>query len=127
MILDAVICSLIFGSGVFFSSLFVSQIWYKYMLMSEKELNSNEFKLYIDKYDLSSIESNDENEVKDENYVKEDTPEDGTIVMKYSKEEEGFLYWANSKNIHFQNLLIYINLYRVVFCDEEYPTDCNFF
>ena len=124
MILDTVICSLIFGSGVFFSSLFVSQIWYKYMLMSEKELNSEKFKLYIDKYDLSSIESNNENEVKDENYVKEDTPEDGTIVMKYSKDEEGFLYWANSKNIHFQVLKTVSRKYCLKFNTKHLYIDC---
>lgn len=124
MILEGAICFLIVGSGVFFSSIFVSQIWYRYMLMTENKMNSEEFKLYIDKYDLSSIENDDENEVNDENYVEEETPEDGTIVMKYSKDEEGFLYWANNKNIHFQILKTVSRKYCLNFNTKHLYIDC---
>lgn len=58
---------------------------------------------YEEKYDISeATNDNVETANYEANYVLETTP-DGIVVMQYSTEEEGFLYWAD-KSVHFKYL-----------------------
>jgi len=107
--------------GFLMGSIVVVNCIYKPWL--KKIEDEEEPEKYEDKYnfiDYIDDENEAENELNDNNIVEDHTP-DGNVCMKYSKEEEGFEYWCDDKNIKYDYLDTVARKYCLSFnCCEIY-------
>lgn len=90
---------------LFFSSWVVAKfIFIPYQKKVEKEMeNYTEPSIpYDEKYPITQINENENINYKI-NFVFETTP-NGIVLMRYSKENEGFLYWCDDKQIPYKYL-----------------------
>ena len=93
--------------GILFSLLFVSIFVYKpYMNKLKNTLNDrildDEPPLYEDKYPLENYKNFTNDNINNNSYIIDYTPE-GNVIMKYDNQEEGFVYWCD-KSIAYKNL-----------------------
>lgn len=74
---------------------------------------------YITRYPIDDIVNNEEeNEdyiVNPNSYIMDYTP-DGIVMLKYDYDEEGFLYWANKKNVPYSILETVARKYVKQYC-----------
>ncbi len=119
--LKAIIITQTVVVGFFIGSLIVVNYIYRPWL--KKIEDEEEPEKYEDKYnfiDYIDDENEAENELNDNNIVEDHTP-DGNVCMKYSKEEEGFEYWCDDKNIKYDYLDTVARKYCLSFnCCEIY-------
>jgi len=122
-IMDFFYLMLIFSSGTLISSVFVSQMWFRYMLLSEKKMKEceEELEYYEDKYDIRKIKENNIPNIED--IITEITPEDGEVNMRYNKDCEGFEYWCDDKNINFKILKTVCRKYCTIFKTKDLYID----
>ena len=80
--------------------------------------------LYEEKYPIEEAESRarDDDSDLDMNICKvEDTTPDGDVIMQYNKENEGFTYWSDKKNIEYKYLETVARKYVTEFrCSDIY-------
>jgi len=112
-IFDVLYVFYLFSIGGAISLIFVSNIWKNMERIEEIEEEEKEIK-YTDKYSLDKLKSLSEKPKKN-NFVIENTQENGLIIMRYSNEDEGFEYWTNSKNIPFKVLKTVSRKYCLTF------------
>ena len=103
-IFDALYVFYLFSIGGAISLIFVSNMWKSMIDKYEEEEEVVEVKVkYLDKYNLDKLKSLDK-KPKESNFIIENTPKNGLIIMRYSNDDEGFEYWTDSKNIPFKVL-----------------------
>ena len=94
-------------TGFLIGSVFVVNCIYKPWL--KKIEDEEEPEKYEDKYklrdywDWKEINFDKDAETNDNNVANDHTPE-GNVFMKYNKENEGFEYWCDDKNIKYDYL-----------------------
>ena len=104
----------LFSIGTSISLVIVSQM-YSRMLMREDELDGGDYILYESKYNFEVCEDDVHNDPKIPNFICENTPKHGTIIMRYNKEEEGFEYWCDKVSVDFKVLKTVCRKYCVTF------------
>ena len=117
---DFMYISALFIAGGFFSMIFTSQLW-KNMLITEKELKALEYIPYEDRYSLEDF--NFTTDKINSNIIIENTP-NGTLIMKYNEDEEGFDYWSK-KSLNFKHLKAAARKYCLVFHCKNLYIDGN--
>ena len=79
-----------------------------------------EEELYEDKYNLDFVKQNEEKKNHTKLMVQESTPQ-GIVFMKWNKENEGFDYWCDNKEIKYVYLEVVARKYCTIFgCPEIY-------
>lgn len=89
-------------------------VLYSHMTISEDELK-DDYIPYKSKYTLEVCEDDKHNDPKIQNFISENTPEHGTIIMRYNKEEEGFEYWCDKVSVDFKVLKTVCRKYCLTF------------
>ena len=89
---------------------------------SDDEEEEEEEELYEDKYDLDFVKKNDE-EKNFSNLIVEETTPDGSVFMKWNKENESFDYWCDNKEIKYLYLEVVARKYCTMFCCPEIYID----
>ena len=98
--------SFVIGTGFILGSVVVVKCiyepWVK-RLLSEKEIIPYENKYNFVEYYDEEEEYKEKKETNNNNIVNESTP-DGNVFMRYDKENEGFEYWCDTKNVKYDYL-----------------------
>lgn len=109
----------IFPVALFVSCILISQVNRQYFEAVDDTINEEQLELeeYIAKYSLIDArqEEDEDYTVNPNSYVMDYTPE-GVIMMKYDYNEEGFLYWANKKNVPYAILETVARKYVKQYC-----------
>ena len=103
-IVDVFNTACIVATSFLFSSIFIS----KYGINSEYDWYDDDDEPdipYEDKYPIDSIDNNIDTEFipNKSNFIAENTP-NGTVFMRYDKDNEGFDYWCNDNQIEYKYL-----------------------
>jgi len=100
-----IVCTLIYGSGLTIGCWFVSRcLWDKDDILDDFEDDFEDIleeeELYEDKYPLQKDLSGNK---PTNTTIIEHTP-DGSVIMSYNYDNEGFEYWVDNKNIKYDYL-----------------------
>lgn len=75
--------------------------------------------IYEERYNIKKAKNTiSPDEINPNSYVMENTPQ-GNVLMKYDKEEEGFLYWCDNSNIKYKYLQVVARKYVIQSCCKE--------
>lgn len=110
---------LVYGLGLTVGTWVVSKcIWDEKTVMESIEEEKEE-ELYINKYPLDSFKDLSGNEPSNTSII-EQTP-DGSVIMSYNYEKEGFEYWSDNKNIKYEILeTVARKFVKMNFCSHLY-------
>ena len=122
-IFDVIYVFYLFSIGGAISLFFVSNMW-KSMIDNKEEEEKEEKVNYLDKYNLDKLKSLDIKPKKN-NFIIENTPNNGLIIMRYSNDDEGFEYWTNGKNIPFKVLKTVARKFCLTFNTKSIYIDSN--
>lgn len=113
-----IVCTLIYGSGLTIGVWFVSRcLWDKYDILDDFEDEFEEEELYEDKYPLQKDLSGNK---PTNTTIIEHTP-DGSVIMSYNYDNEGFEYWVDNKNIKYDYLeTVARKFVKMNFCSDLY-------
>lgn len=104
----------LFGVGASISLVFVSNMFIR-MTMGDDELVTSDYVPYERKYIFELEEEEEYNPPNIKNVICEYTPDDGIIMMRYNKEEEGFEYWMDKHTVDFKILKTVCRKYCLAF------------
>lgn len=93
----------IVATSFLFSSIFISK--YVYNVVYSDDGDDEPDIPYENKYPIDSIDNNIDTEFipNKSNFIAENTP-NGTVFMRYDKDNEGFDYWCNDNQIEYKYL-----------------------
>tara|TARA_Y100001935_G_C17256716_1_gene484041 strand:+ start:389 stop:1138 length:750 start_codon:yes stop_codon:yes gene_type:complete len=116
---NLIVATLIYGLGLTVGTWFVA----KFLWDSESVLDSieqeEEEEVYENKYDLKNMQDLSGNKPTNTTII-ENTP-DGSVIMSYNYDKEGFEYWCDTKNIKYDYLeTVARKFVKMNFCVELY-------
>ncbi len=109
---------LVYGLGLTIGTWVVSKcIWDKDVVL--ESIDEEEEELYTDKYPLNSFADLSGNEPSNTSII-EQTP-NGSVIMSYNYDKEGFEYWSDNKNIKYDVLeTVARKFVKMNFCSHLY-------
>jgi len=118
---NLIVTTLIYGLGLTVGTWFVSRFLWDSELVLDSFIEEPKIKevLYEDKYPLDNYKDLSGNRPTNTTII-ENTPE-GSVIMSYNYDKEGFEYWCNTKNIKYNYLeTVARKFVKMNFCTDLY-------
>lgn len=117
---NLIVGTLVYGLGLTVGAWFVSRfLWDSEIVLENIEEPKIKEVLYEDKYPLDNYKDLSGNKPTNTTII-ENTPE-GSVIMSYNYDKEGFEYWSNTKNIKYNFLeTVARKFVKMNFCTDLY-------